>query len=718
MAADGSIVIQTELDDTQAQKELNRLNKKIQQLNDDIYTKKQQHMPLVEDSKKFAAELDAAKAKLAEMQSGDSFYTNSAIKEQETRVKELQKEWDAVQNKVEKYEKKIDEATASLNRAKEEAGEIHLQLAASGPSSETMARAMQKAEKSAQKFSMRLREVIRSALVFTLISQGLAALRNWMGKVIKTNDEASAAVFRLKGALLTLAQPLLSVVIPAFTAFVNVLTKVVSVAAQLLAMLFGMTIDQSKEAAESLNEETDALGGVGKAAEKAAGSLAGFDEINTISTEKAGGGGGGSAPNQIKPDFDFGETIVEDKLKKILELVKLVGAALIAWKVSKALGWGLSNFIYLLTAVYSALTFVQGAWDAWVNGVSWENFSQMLLGMVTLATALSLLLGPKVAGISLLATGLTMVAVGFHDAAENGLNFKNMLTMISGMLGAGIGIGLLTGHWFPLLLAGIASGLLAITNFFGDGQALIDGLKKILEGFSDFFKGVFAGDMEAAAEGMKKVWEGVKESASAIWDAIKNMFGQFGEWLVQKADEVMVSFLNKCKSFGDRLRSWWNTHLAKYFTGAFWKQLGKDMLNGLLESLENGLNRALSGAGKFVNGIIGALNKIPGVNINSVSWGNIKLPRLAQGAVIPPNREFMAVLGDQHSGNNLEAPESLIRKIVREESGGMNTELLQAILEAIRAGQVIQVNETVLGRTTAKAINKVTQSAGKPVLLY
>ena len=42
---------------------------------------------------------------------------------------------------------------------------------------------------------------------------------------------------------------------------------------------------------------------------------------------------------------------------------------------------------------------------------------------------------------------------------------------------------------------------------------------------------------------------------------------------------------------------------------------------------------------------------------------------LAQGAVIPPNKEFMAVLGDQKSGNNIEAPESLIRRIVREESG-------------------------------------------------
>lgn len=31
---------------------------------------------------------------------------------------------------------------------------------------------------------------------------------------------------------------------------------------------------------------------------------------------------------------------------------------------------------------------------------------------------------------------------------------------------------------------------------------------------------------------------------------------------------------------------------------------------------------------------------------------------------------FLAVLGDQRSGNNIEAPEGLIRKIVREESGG------------------------------------------------
>ena len=59
-------------------------------------------------------------------------------------------------------------------------------------------------------------------------------------------------------------------------------------------------------------------------------------------------------------------------------------------------------------------------------------------------------------------------------------------------------------------------------------------------------------------------------------------------------------------------------------------------------------------------------------------WGNYSLnlprvntvPYLATGAVIPPRSEFLAVLGDQKNGRNLEAPESLIRQIVREETGG------------------------------------------------
>lgn len=111
-------------------------------------------------------------------------------------------------------------------------------------------------------------------------------------------------------------------------------------------------------------------------------------------------------------------------------------------------------------------------------------------------------------------------------------------------------------------------------------------------------------------------------------------------------------------------------------------------------------------ANKVIDGINTVINALNALSFEMPDWlgggsfgfnigplDNIALPRLATGAVIPPNREFMAVLGDQKSGYNIEAPEDLIRKIVREESGGggMNTALLQAILEAIKAGKVLTV---------------------------
>ena len=59
-----------------------------------------------------------------------------------------------------------------------------------------------------------------------------------------------------------------------------------------------------------------------------------------------------------------------------------------------------------------------------------------------------------------------------------------------------------------------------------------------------------------------------------------------------------------------------------------------------------------------------------GFGFSIPNLSHVTIPKLASGAVIPPNGEFLAMLGDQKSGRNLEAPESLIRQIVREESGG------------------------------------------------
>ena len=69
-----------------------------------------------------------------------------------------------------------------------------------------------------------------------------------------------------------------------------------------------------------------------------------------------------------------------------------------------------------------------------------------------------------------------------------------------------------------------------------------------------------------------------------------------------------------------------------------------------------------------------------GIDIAPVS--SVALPRLAEGAVIPPNREFMAILGDQRAGKNIEAPAGLIKEMVLEalkELGGSSIELNQTI---------------------------------------
>ena len=83
-------------------------------------------------------------------------------------------------------------------------------------------------------------------------------------------------------------------------------------------------------------------------------------------------------------------------------------------------------------------------------------------------------------------------------------------------------------------------------------------------------------------------------------------------------------------------------------------------------ALTGGLGSALGGALKGYSISVSNV-ETPVVSIPEIATA--KIPYLASGAVIPPNAPFAAILGDQKNGNNLEMPESLLRKIVREESG-------------------------------------------------
>lgn len=749
MAADGSVVIEAKLDPDEAEKELSKLENKIEKLQDTLNQKKTKHSALAEEARQIGVEYDEARKKLEYMQSGDSFFTKDHIQEQAQLVKDLETQWDKARQNADKLNTEIYDGTQELEKMANRAADVKGQIRQITPASKAMNSALESAQKNVDEFGRRLKRIVASALVFNVVNKALSAMKNWMSKVILSNDEARASIAKLKGALLTLAQPIVEVIIPAFIALVNVLTRIISVVAQIVSLLFGKTASGSKQAAKNLDKETKALEGVGSAADDAAGSLAGFDEINTIQTENSGGGGGG-ASTDIAPDFDFDTSMSEKQLENLLNLVELIGAALAAWKISSALGLGMKGFLGILVAVYSAIQYAKGLFDAWVNGVSWDNFMQMVAGAVGVAAGLALAFGRVAAGISLVVTGVGMLVTGFHDAMENGWNFQNALLSIAGILATGIGIGLITGSFIPALIAGIAGLLLALTIATGHGEELLQGVRDVMQGFLDFFTGIFTGDIDKAADGIRKIVEGLKEIVLSVVAGIKDGFLSFLNWLDKKTNGELKGAIDFVAGLWTGLFDNISTTLegimdavktifggvVDFIAGVFtadwdraWqgvKSIFTGLWHGIVSVLIGALNLIISGLNFFIRQLNKIHFSIPewvpavggkkfGFNIEPIS--SIPIPRLAQGAVIPPNREFMAVLGDQSSGNNLEAPESLIRKIVREESGGANTELLQAILEAIKAGQVIKVNETVLGRTTAKAINKVTQSSGKPVLL-
>lgn len=748
--ADGRIVVQAEVDAKNAQKELDKLTAKIDKMEAELKksTGEQSGLKSQLDAAKESAKqaenalksLRAESERLRQITSGevsaspDAYITAygrqtevaAQIKEQEAILKEQDKTVESLDGKYAKITDKVIAQTSALDAAKQKAGELTEQITSASGATERMETAAKKVSDSMNTFSKRVSGLFKRVLVFSLITRALQSLRTWLGKTIMKNDEARAAVARLKAALLTLAQPILQVVIPVFVKLVNILTQVVTAIAKFFGMLSGKSWASQKSAAQGLNEEQKALEGVGSAAKDASKSMASFDEINQLtdnSASAAGGGAGGAASTEIAPDFSNLD-MAEDKLHDILGLVGAIAAGLLAWKIASLFTNDLSKIWGIALAVAGAFALVYFWLDAWNNRIDLQNFLGMLAGLAALAVGLAIAFGPIAAGIALVVGGLAMLVVGIKDVIENGFNLVNTLTIIAGLLAAGIGISLLTGSWIPLLIAGFLAALVALVSFTGHGEELIQGLKNIIDGFGKFFKGVFTGDMKLAAEGIKQIWEGMKQTWNAIVNSIKDAWNMFITWLQSKSPLLASIFQTYGKYVSDVYKNIKDIlkgvidFIVGVFTGDWTKawegvtEIFKGIWNNIVAIIEAAINFIIDG----VNLLISALNtihfEIPdwvpiiggksfGISIPLVS--QVALPRLAEGAVIPPNREFMAVLGDQKSGTNIETPlETMVQafKQAMNESGG----LLQTI--------ILQLNGREFARAVYKANNEETQRVG------
>ena len=145
----------------------------------------------------------------------------------------------------------------------------------------------------------------------------------------------------------------------------------------------------------------------------------------------------------------------------------------------------------------------------------------------------------------------------------------------------------------------------------------------VLEGIINFLTGVFTGNWEQA-------WLGVQQIFAGIWNGILD--------IVQGVIDGIVTGINAVI----------------------------DAINSISVDIPDWV--------PFVGGSHFGMNlgHITGFDVTQFKW----VPKLAQGAVLPPNKPFVAMLGDQTRGRNLEAPEDLIRQIVREESGSQGTTIV------------------------------------------
>lgn len=164
---------------------------------------------------------------------------------------------------------------------------------------------------------------------------------------------------------------------------------------------------------------------------------------------------------------------------------------------------------------------------------------------------------------------------------------------------------------------------------------------------------------------------------------------------------------------------------------AMYKSVQKS-IDSLWGGMKKVLNAILGGIESLVNGILGMLNTMIRA-LNKLSFDipdwvpvlggkkfgfdipeipKVKIPKLAQGAVLPPNKEFLAILGDQKSGTNIEAPLDTIKQALAEvlaEIGdrGCNTAPIVLQLDGRTIAKVVWSEEEKkykqTGRTTAFA---------------
>lgn len=512
------------------------------------------------------------------------------------------------------------------------------------------------------------------------------------------------------------------------TMVLNVLTKGLQVIAKISGKTIDTTVSQSNaisNAVDNQNALTDAV----KETEKAQkGALAGFDEINTLSQETADNSSNGASGGINLGAIDLGtsnststsnENVVSEVNETVTSIMVVVGAALIAIGIVLIcvgqISWGIPFIIAGATA------FVTGEAALKENEESQKVRDELntIIAIVSVALlAIGIIL---VCAGATLPLGIGLIIAGCAGiAAEVALNWDTIKEKIDTILNNEkitksilvIGIILLACPPFlPLAIGLIAVGATSLAksqNLSWDN--IKNKIKKVFTEIGDWLKIVgtlVLGVMLCVTGvglplGIPLILSGVGhlvDKVTIYWntygDKIKEVFNKIFNWiktwgllvlgiilcisgvafpiglaliakgaanLTEEQDPMWLAIVDKIKEVWKKIQAYYKEHIAKYLTAEWWGQLAKDAISGFIKWVIEGINKLIA----KINSFGFELPDILGGGTIGFNIPKLNIPRLATGMVIPPNQEFLAVLGDQKRGTNIEAPLDTIKQAVAE----------------------------------------------------
>lgn len=574
---------------------------------------------------------------------------------------------------------------------------------------------------------------------FEFIKEGMNNLVQYSGETNASMSALKSSLTQLKNSFATAFAPILNVIAPILTQFIDMLSKAASTVGAFFSALSGKgtytrAVAVQEDYAESLN-------GTSKAADKAKKSVnsyfSGLDEIKTFTAkqEETDTGVSGISPADMFEEVEIEGPIqaFANKVREVLENIKnlfLSGD----WEglgtyLAEGLNKGIEKLYEFLkweNAKEKILPFINGFTQTFNSFI--DNFNFERLGE-TIGTGINTIIysfDELITGIDWanLGTKLGEGVNGLFSEIDFEAAGKTFSDSIKGVLDLAINFIEETdwqkiGNSVADFLGGIDWSGIASRIFEGIGAAL-GGLTAFIWGLiQDAWNAVVQWWYDVAFEDgkftltglLEGIWEVAKDIGSWLMENVVNPFingfkeafgihspstvmAEFGTYIMQGLINGIEDLFNKFKQIFVKIK---NT-VINIFTEVKNKVISiwdgiisgiKKAINGIIGAI----NGMISGITNGINNMISALNSLKfdvpdwvpliggkefSLNISKVSAPQI--PYLATGAVIPPNAPFMAVLGDQKHGTNIEAPLDTIKQAVREVVGNSNGGTLHAHL--------------------------------------